>query len=455
MFRLVRALPLVLLGFCAWPAAADATDTELTLGVLAFRGEQAALQRWGATADYLSHSLEGYRFRLLPLTLEGMREAVAADRIDFVLTNTGNYVVLEDAFGISRLATLKATHGGMTYTQFGAVIFCRRDRADLDSLQDLVGQSMMAVSVNAFGGFQMAWRELLAAGIDPWHDLRSLNFSGFPQDDIVHAVLAGEVDSGTVRSGTLERMAAEGIIDLDAIKVLGARTEDNFPFLHSTRLYPEWPFAKARQTPATLAQKVAVALLQMDADSDAATRAFAAGWTIPLDYGPVHELFRELGIGPYAELGKPSLASVWREYQEWIVFSLVLMLVLTGLTISILRANRRISLSEARYRDEVEQRRLAQESLAAHQQNLETRVRERTAELAEANTSLRRSGAILRAIHDITTDTGSDLSGKLDALLQQGRRFFSMECAAIRTLSRPGIEPDLDRELKTGDIPGV
>ena len=145
MFRLVRALPLVLLVFCGWPVAADAIDSELTLGVLAFRGEQAALQRWGATADYLSRSLEGYHFRLLPLTLEGMREAVAADRVDFVLTNTGNYVVLEDAFGISRLATLKATHGDMTYTQFGAVIFCRRDRADLDSLQDLAGRSMMAI----------------------------------------------------------------------------------------------------------------------------------------------------------------------------------------------------------------------------------------------------------------------------------------------------------------------
>jgi C4-dicarboxylate-specific signal transduction histidine kinase/ABC-type phosphate/phosphonate transport system substrate-binding protein len=451
VFKPVYLLLLVLPALVRCPARA--ADTELTLGVLAFRGEQAALQRWSATTDYLSHNLEGFRFRLLPLTLDGMREAVADDRLDFVLTNTGNYVVLEDAYGISRLATLKATHAGNTYTQFGAVVFCRKERSDLDSLDDLAGRSMMAVSINAFGGFQMAWREMLAVGIDPLEDLGSLVFSGFPQDDIVHAVLAGEVDAGTVRSGTLERMAAEGIIDLDAIKVLGARSEDRFPFLHSTRLYPEWPFAKARQTPAGLAQKVAIALLQMEPDHEAAIRALAAGWTIPLDYGPVHELFRELGIGPYAELGKPTLSTVWREYREWIVFGLVVIVFLAGSTILILRANRRISLSEARYRDEAEQRRLAQESLAAHKQNLEIRVRERTAELAEANTSLRRGEAILRAIHDITTDGDSDLEEKLTALLREGCGFFAMGYAALRTPIPPGIDLDVDSEPNGADTP--
>jgi len=441
---------LALIGLALYRAPAIADDSELTLGVLAFRGEQAALQRWSATADYLSRNLDGYRFRLVPLSLDGMREAVAADRLDFVLTNTGNYVILEDAYGISRLATLQATYGGDTYTQFGAVIFTRRERAELNSLQDLKGHSMMAVSINAFGGYQMAWRELRAAGVDPQKDLKELRFSGFPQDDIVHAVLSAEVDAGTVRSGTLERMAAEGIIDIGQIKVLGARSEDRFPFLHSTRLYPEWPFAKARRTPADLAQKVAIALLQMQPGSEPAVRAFAAGWTIPLDYSPVHDLFRELGIGPYAGLDKPSLASVWREYREWIIFSLALMLLLIGLTIYILRANRRISLSEGRYRDEVERRRLAQESLAAHKQTLEVRVRERTAELAEANRSLRRSEAMLRSIHDITTDSEDDLAVKLLALLRQGREFFSMEFAVIRTLEPSRSELDLECELNNG-----
>ncbi len=323
-------------------AAADSV-AQMSIGVLAFRGEEDAIARWTPTAEYLGERLADYRFEVLPLTLDGMQKAVEQDRLDFILTNTGNYVVLENAFGISRLATLKVRHLGEQFTQFGAVIFTRAGHPDLHELRDIAGHSMMAVSKNAFGGFQMAWRELVDVGVDPFSDLSLLRFIGFPQDDIVYSVIDGRVDAGTVRSGTIERMAADGLISLDQLRVLGARESPAFPFLHSTRLYPEWPFAKARKTPQRLAQRVAVALLEMQPESEAARSAFAAGWTIPLDYGPVHALFRELEIGPYAYLGKPQLASVWREYKGWIVFSLLLVSLLLLLLYLIIRAeiNRR------------------------------------------------------------------------------------------------------------------
>ena len=419
----------------------------MSIGVLAFRGKQDAIDRWSPTARYLSERIADYSFRIVPLTLEGMLDHVEQDRLDFILTNTGNYVVLENAFGISRLATLKVRHLGAEFTQFGAVIFTRQDNTELNALADISGYSMLAVSEEAFGGFQMAWRELLEAGIDPFEDLR-LSFGGFPQDDIVHAVLAGEVDVGTVRSGTLERMAADGLIDIDRIKVLGARQSDVFPFLHSTRLYPEWPFAKGRRTPEALAQRVAVALLELEHDSEAAVRAFSAGWTIPLDYGPVHELFRELEIGPYAYLSKPSLTSVWREYKGWIIFSLAMMLLLMVLLILISRANRRISQSELKYRAEANQRRQAQELLARHKEELEERVAERTAELADVNTSLRRSEATLRAIHDITTNPEFRFEDKLAGLLREGCRFFEMESGVI--LSIDGENDDFLARVDVG-----
>ena len=421
---------------------------EMSIGVLAFRGEQDALERWSPTAEYLTESVADYRFRIVPLTLEGMVSEVSRDRLDFILTNTGNYVVLENAFGISRLATLKVRHLDKDFTQFGAVIFTRADHPELNEIEDIAGHSMLAVSQNAFGGFQMAWREMIDAGVDPFADLRALDFSGFPQDDIVHAVLAGDYDVGTVRSGTLERMAADKLIDIGKIKLLGARQSEAFPFLHSTRLYPEWPFAKARKTPEILAQRVAIALLQLQPESEAARKAYAAGWTIPLDYGPVHELFRQLEIGPYEYLKRPSLESVWREYRPWIIFSLVMILALIALAAMIGRANRRISQSESRYRDEANQRKQAQESLAAHKETLETRVRERTAELAEVNASLRRSEATLRAIHDITTDPDRSFETRLDDLLREGCRFFQMQFAATVVIRDGDVR--LDKRVNSG-----
>lgn len=341
----VAIVPLLALAMVAGIGAAGATDepAEMVIGVLAFRGDDAAIMRWSATARYLSERIGDYRFRIVPLTLDGMSNQVETDRLDFILTNTGNYVMLENAYGISRLATLKVRHLGEEFTQFGAVVFTRAGHPELSRLEDLADHSLMAVSKNAFGGFQMAWRELKEIGIDPFSDLSQLRFIGFPQDDIVLSVVEGRVDAGTVRSGTLERMAADGLISIDDIRVLGARRSDTFPFVHSTRLYPEWPFAKARHTPEELAQRVAVALLQMESDSEAASLAFAAGWTIPLDYGPVHELFRELEIGPYAYLSRPDPTLIWREYRGWILFILLLLALLLVLLYLILRAeiNRR------------------------------------------------------------------------------------------------------------------
>ena len=42
------------------------------------------------------------------------------------------------------------------------------------------------------------------------------------------------------------------------------------PYLCTTREYPDWPMAKVKETPDELAEKVAVALLQMQPDSPAA-----------------------------------------------------------------------------------------------------------------------------------------------------------------------------------------
>ena len=44
---------------------------------------------------------------------------------------------------------------------------------------------------------------------------------------------------------------------------------------------------------------MAIALLQMPANHPAAVLGHHAGWTIPLDYEPVHVLFRELNLPPY------------------------------------------------------------------------------------------------------------------------------------------------------------
>ncbi len=398
---------LILLLLVIVESAFAETGTEpVRIGVLAFRGEEVASQMWQPTVDYLNREIPRHRFMLVPLDLQAMEAAVAADDIDFVLTNTGNYVVLEARYGITRILTLRNLRRGTPYTVFGAVIFTRAGRRDINKLADLRGRTFAAVSKTAFGGFQMAWRAFNARHIDPFKDFSELRFMGFPQDGIVFAVRDGKVDAGTVRTDTLERMAAEGLIQLSDFKVLAPRQTPGFPFLHSTALYPEWPFAKTQRAPKTLAKEVAIALLRLPADSPAARAGRNAGWTVPLNYQPVHDLFRTLNIAPYEHNHRVTLIDIVRQY--WYLLLILLLLGAFGL-FHIIRVDRLVIARTRELREsndalerEITERakqqaemhrttlqlRQREDEIKRHRDHLEELVEQRTHELSSVNKEL-------------------------------------------------------------------
>lgn len=326
------------------PAAAHADTKMVRIGLLAHRED--SLNYWSPTADYLTQQIPGYRFSIMSLDNRSIGPAVARGEVDFVLTNPGSYVELEARYGVTRMLTLRNLRQGQPYTVFGSVIFTRIDHPHVRNLKDLRGRTFMAVGKNAFGGFLMAWREFKDRGIDPFKDFTEIKFVGLPQDPIVHAVLDGDVDAGTVRTDTLERMAAAGKIQLEQVRILNPQQVAGFPFALSTRLYPEWPFSKVRHTSDALAQNVAIALLSLPSGHTVLNASKSAGWTVPLDYTPVHDLYRELRIGPYEDYGKLSTVDVLRHYWHWIVSAVIVFIVLGTVALYILRLNRILSQSQ-------------------------------------------------------------------------------------------------------------
>ncbi len=343
------------------------------IGVLAYRGKDQAMQMWSPTAQYLTRRIPGHTFTIVPLDFREMGPAVGSGDIDFVVTNTSFYVELESTYGVSRIATLKNKWDSNTLTVFGGVIFCRDDRQDIRDLHDLKRKRFMAVEETSLGGWQAAWREFKAAGIDPYRDFNKLEF-GNTHDAVVYAVRDGTVDAGTVRTDTLERMKESGLIDPTVFRILNQKLEKDFPYALSTRLYPEWPIAKIKATPEDLAQKVVIALLSMPSDDPAAEASRSAGWTIPLDYQPVHDLMKELRVGPYRDYGKITLSVVMRKYWPWIVLSALALFSATLTAGYVMRLNRRLS--------------MAQLKLQKSQEDLEATVLERTAQLRAMNEEL-------------------------------------------------------------------
>ena len=339
------------------------------VGVLAKRGPEQALKMWLPTAQYLSETIPKTSFEIVPLDFEDIYAFVEQGKVDFVLANPSFYVELELLHGANRIATLKNRRLKRGYTRFGGVIFRKADRNDIQIFRDLKGKVVMAVEETSFGGWRMAWRELKEAGIDPYDDFRELRF-GNTHDAVVYAVREGKVDAGTVRTDTLERMHAEGKIALEDFYVIprSGGVDEAFPFLHSTRLYPEWPMAKVKHTSDELAEQVSIALLQMPPDSPAAIAAKCVGWTIPLNYQSIRECLKELKLGPYRDLGKIQLWDVLRKYWHWIFVFALLFVTMAVASFVILRLNRNIKTSHTKLQIEVSERKAAEGALRASEE---------------------------------------------------------------------------------------
>jgi two-component system sensor histidine kinase TtrS len=335
------------------PVMLPAQEDVVRIGVLSHRGDESTLKMWGPTAEYLEAAIPSRHFEIVPLDFNEVNPAVARGDVDFVLVNPGIYVNLEVKFRVSRIATLYNRRGDVPYNIFGGVIFNRSDHPEIQTLEDLRGRSFMAVDKTSLGGFQMAWREMKTKGIDPFEDLERLEFGGI-HDRVVLAVRDGLVDAGTVRTDILERMALAGKIDLADFHIINPQQDPEFPFVHSTRLYPEWPFSKVAHTSDELAEQVAVALLQMPHDHPAALAGRYAGWSIPLDYQPVHDLFRELGLPPYDNLGKFTLWDAITRYWYWLLAGLIVLLFMVGMTLWVMHLNRALKKAQKRLENQHE-----------------------------------------------------------------------------------------------------
>ncbi len=324
-------------------------ENPVKIGVLAIRGAEQCLEKWSPTAQYLSARIPDRTFVIIPLDHEQIYHFVERGEVDFILANPSFYVELEHRYEANRIATLKNRCLDSFHTRYGGVIFWKKDRSDMRQINDLKGKTFMATAQGSFGGWRMAWRELKERGVDPYKNFKELKFGG-TQDAVVYAVRDGKVDAGTVRADTFIRMHSEGKIDIQNFYAVHEHGGEHLPFPHSTRGYPEWPIAKVKQTPDELAEKVAIALLEMAADSPAAIAAKCGGWTIPMNYQSVRECLKYLKVGPYKDLGRITILDVIRNYWYWILLTAFLFIMMS-FTITILLLNRKIRASHFEVHD--------------------------------------------------------------------------------------------------------
>jgi diguanylate cyclase (GGDEF)-like protein/PAS domain S-box-containing protein len=345
--------------------------TQVKIGVLATRDIEATLKRWVPLTHYLNTKLDSYYFTVVPLDFDQLGVSVANNEIDFFIANPLYYVQLEHLYGVSRIATLLNKNSATQdmHSEFGGVIFTKHDNKRINRLEDIKGKSFAAVDKISFGGWVMAYEELINHGMTQ-NDIK-LTFLK-THDAVVNAVLKGHVESGTIRTDTLEGMVDEGKIKLSDIKVINLKDHKNFPYLASTKLYPEWPFSKLKDTPFKLADDVLSALLYISPEHELYKEIKADEWTAPLDYNAVHTLLKKLHISPY-DFHEISLVDVAKKY-SLLIYTLVLGFVLLIFRLAYINK--------------------LNKTLDGYNLKLDQEVKERTVNLEKANKELKLAASV-------------------------------------------------------------
>jgi two-component system, NtrC family, sensor kinase len=320
----------------------NSNKADIFIGVLAKTSPEHCLKQWHPMVNYLNKMIPGKTFIIVPLNFDEIENAVAEKSIDFVAANPATYVNLVKKHSVTRIVTMETMLLGIRSSQFGGVLFTRKDREDIKKAADLKGKKIMAVSPTSFGGWLTSRRYLKKRGIDPQHHFKTLDF-GYSHDTVVYAVLEGKVDAGAIRSGILELMAMEGKINLRDFSVIdNKRDTGESVFMLTTRLYPEWAFAMLADTDRKLAEKVTVALLNMPQGVVSSSNTENVTWTIPLDYQSVHQCLKELNIIPYEDYGVITWKHMVDQHLLLILGLIGIVIVAILITVYFLTLNRRL-----------------------------------------------------------------------------------------------------------------
>jgi len=250
-----------------------------TVAVHAVRGFDITVQEVHTVfSDYLTATAgqkfdPPIQFEMLPLGYSELIPKIENDEIDFLYSNPGVYSCIGTQVGATALATVvkSAVVRGRHYDLdvYGGVMAVRYDNNAINSIRDLKGKIIAAGGIVDLMGGQMQVYEMENAGMSYVNDPKQVVFTN-NQYDIVLGVIDGSFDVGFVRTNQIEVTTdTHGVlVDPDLFKILEPKTYimesgELFPFLHSTHILPQWPFAAMPNVASDVQEAVQIALMDL------------------------------------------------------------------------------------------------------------------------------------------------------------------------------------------------
>ncbi len=270
-----------------------------TIYVNSLTTDELTYKRWNPTIEFLNEKIKNHTFKLLsikPTEIVKIKNLLAEKKIDFLITQPAIFAELEYTNGINRTLTMTNTFG---MNKFGSVLITHKDN-NIENILDIRGKTVAAVAPLGFGGWLIAYSEMLEKGIDPLKDDK-VHFVG-SQKKTIDLILNKKYDVGVIRTGMLENLSNNHNLDISNIKIIN-EIPSEYPLKISTQLYPEWAFATARHiNDYQLENDVFRAMNSITKDSKAAVAGQYQAWGPAQNYNNVDKILKKFKLAHYKDM---------------------------------------------------------------------------------------------------------------------------------------------------------
>ncbi len=272
------------------------------------------------TLAHLSKSLPGYRFRVAEIPAYQTLDLVPQERPDFIIGPSDIFFTLINSFGAQAIAARKIPAADDGGSAVASTLVVRADRAELQSIADLRGKQVAASLPDSLGGWLAFEGELRSLGFESEDFFGAKNFLTFQFPDVMQSVLLGKSDAGVLSACQLESAERAGLVEPGALRVIHEKADGHLDCRRSTALYPDRVFGVLDFSRPELVRGVAIALLSMPAEP-------GFSWQVAGQLNSVGELYRTLGIGPFAP--RPfTFLDFYQRYKAYILGALGVLLIL-------------------------------------------------------------------------------------------------------------------------------
>ncbi|KAG7351597.1 adenylate and guanylate cyclase catalytic domain containing protein [Nitzschia inconspicua] len=249
------------------------------IGVHATREANETLRNHEKFGKYLTETAgqkfdPPIQFEIVSLYFDPLLSSITNKDVDFFYSNPGVYSCVGVETGTSALVTaikhVEVRNQVFDLDVYAGVIATRADNNEIRTIADLKDRIIGAGSIIDLMGGQMQIYEMAKNGLSYVNDPQQVIFMT-DQDRVVESILNGRIDAGFIRTNQIELSKDKdgNHLSIDRFKVIDPKVHvlengELFPFLHSTDMFPEWPFAALSSVPQDVAFEVQGALLEFE-----------------------------------------------------------------------------------------------------------------------------------------------------------------------------------------------